>query len=113
MRRLKALFGLLLVVAAIYVGWKLLPPYLHNYQFEDAVESEALLNSYSNKSEWDIRTALANKAKEYDIPLTPDQINVVRNGGELSIWAEYTVHVEMPWMPVDLTFRPATKNKRI
>ncbi len=113
MNRLKALFGLFVLVAAVYVGWKVVPPYFNNYQFEDAVQSEALLNSYSTKSEADIRNTLAAKAREYDIPLTADQINVLRNGSELSIWAEYTVHLDLPFYPLDLKFHPATKNKRI
>ena len=113
MNRLKSLFGLFLLIAVVYVSWKALPPYFSNYRFEDACESEALINSYSNKSEVEIRNTLAAKARDYDIPLTADQINVTRNGNELSIWADYTVHVDLPFMPLDLTFHPATKNKRI
>src|SRR5215470_7062841 len=104
MNRLKSLFGLFLLIAVVYVSWKLLPPYFSNYRFEDACESEALINSYSNKSEVEIRNTLAAKARDYDIPLTAEQINVTRNGSELSIWADYTVHVDLPFMPLDLTF---------
>jgi hypothetical protein len=113
MRRLKALFGLLVVVAVFYSAWMLLPPYVNNYQFQDDLRSEALMNSYTTKSDQDIRNTLAKKAAEYDIPLKPDQINVVRNGAELSIWADYTVHVDLPGLPLDLKFHPATKNRRI
>ena len=113
MNRLKSLFGLLLLIAVGYVAWMLLPPYFSNYRFEDACESEALINSYSNKSDVEIRNTLAAKARDYDIPLTADQINVTRNGSELSIWADYTVHVDLPFMPLDLKFHPATKNRRI
>jgi hypothetical protein len=113
MERLKALFGLLLLIAVFYTAWMLLPPYVHDYQFQDDVRNEALINSYNNKSEQDIRNTLAKKAAEYDIPLKPEQINVQRNGTELSIWADYTVHVELPGFPLDLRFHPATKNKRI
>lgn len=113
MNRLKALFGVGLVVAAFYTAWMLLPPYVNNYQFQDDIQNEALINSYSNKSEQDIRITLAKKAAEYGIPLAPEQINVLRNGAELSIWVDYTVHVDLPGFPLDLKFHPATKNKRI
>ena len=113
MNRLKSLFGLLVLIATAYLGWKVLPPFFSNYRFEDACESEALLNSYSNKSETEIRNTLAAKARDYDIPLSADQINVTRNGNELAIWADYTVHIDVPVMPFDLSFHPATKNKRI
>ena len=113
MNRLKALFGLLVVVAAAYAAWMMLPPYFNNYQFQDDIQSEALMNSYSNKSEQDIRNTLAKKAAEYGIPLQAEQINVQRSGAELSIWADYTVHLDLPGFPLDLKFHPATKNKRI
>ncbi|HYY68627.1 MAG TPA: hypothetical protein VE734_02760 [Terriglobales bacterium] len=113
MGRLKALFGLLFVIAGFYAAWMLLPPYVHDYEFQDDIRNEALINTYSNKSEQDIRNTLAKKAAEYDIPLKPEQINVQRNGAELSIWADYAVHVDLPAFPLDLKFHPATKNKRI
>ena len=113
MNRLKALFGLFLVVAAVYAAWMFLPPYISNYQFQDDLQNEALINSYSNKSDLDIRNTLAKKAAEYGIPLKAEQINVLRNGPELSIWADYSVHIDLPGFPLDLNFHPATKNKRI
>jgi YbbR domain-containing protein len=113
MKSLRALFGVFVVIASFYLAWKLIPPYFNNYQFEDEVKNAALMNSYNNRSPEEISIDLAKKAAEYDIPLTPEQISVERNGNELSIWAEYTVHVDLPGFPLDLKFRPATKNRRI
>jgi type II secretory pathway component PulM len=113
MKRLKAFAGVLLVIVVAYVAYLLLPPYVNNYQFQDDLQNEALINSYSNKSEQDIRSTLARKAAEYGIPLKAEQIYVQRNGQELSIWADYSVHIDMPGFPLDLQFHPATKNKRI
>jgi hypothetical protein len=113
MKTLKALFGVAVVVAIFYAAWTLLPPYIGNYQFEDDLRNEALMNSYTTKSEQEIRDTLVKKAAEYGIPLKPEQINVRRAGAELSIWADYTVHVDLPGFPLDLQFHPATKNKRI
>ena len=114
MNRFKALFGLFLVVAAVYAAWMFLPLYISNYQFQDDLQNEALINSYSNKSDLDIRNTLAKKAADYGIPLKAEQIFIQRTGSELAIWADYTVHLDLiGWGPLDLTFHPATKNKRI
>ena len=113
MNRLKALIGVVLVVAVFYAAWQLLPPYISNYQFQDDINNEALINSYSSKSEMDISATLAKKAAEYGIPLKAEQIHVQRNGQELAIWADYSVHIDLPGFPLDLNFHPATKNKRI
>lgn len=112
MKTIKALAGVGLVVAMVYVAFQLIPPYFNNYQFQDAIESEARLASYSIKSEQEIRDIVAKKAKEFDVPLTAEQINVQRTGSGVDIWAKYTVHVDLPGYPLDLKFEPATKSKR-
>jgi len=113
MTRTKALLTVLFIVVAAYAAWILLPPYINNYEFQDDIQNEALINSYSSKTEMDIRNTLVKKAADYGIPVRPEQIHVQRAGQELSIWADYTVHVELPGLPLDLNFHPATKNKRI
>ncbi|MGC2323557.1 MAG: hypothetical protein WA463_13100 [Terriglobales bacterium] len=113
MSRTKALLTVLFIVLAGYAAWILLPPYINNYEFQDDIQNEALINSYSSKTELDIRNTLAKKAADYGIPVKAEQIHVQRSGPELSIWADYTVHVDLPGLPLDLNFHPATKNKRI
>ncbi len=113
MKTIKALFGLFIVVAIVYVGVKALPPYFANYQFEDVIENETKMNSYNQKSEQEIREGIVKKARELDIPLTSDQVTVQRMGSELAISADYTVHIDIPIYPFDLHFTPSSKNKRI
>ena len=113
MKRLRALLGLLLVVGGVYVAYKLIPPYFNNYQFQDAVETEARENTFSGfpKTEEDIRNRVFKKAQDLDVPVRPEQIQVVKNGTEYIITADYTVHVEMPLYPMDLQFHASSKKK--
>ena len=114
MKTLKSLFGLLVVVVFFYCAWKLIPPYFNEYQFEDAIGQIARYSAYNQqKSEQDIRDEVARKAVEFEIPLTSEQIKVVRNGAELSISADYMIHVDLPGYPLDLQFHPSSKQKRI
>jgi len=113
MKNVKAFLGIFVVVAATYVGFKLIPPYFNSFQFQDAIESEARLAANNPfRTEQEIREAVGKKAAEYDVPLTIDQINVQRSGSEVQIWAKYTIHVDLPGYPLDLKFEPATKGKR-
>ncbi|HKN34697.1 MAG TPA: hypothetical protein VJX16_15770 [Terriglobales bacterium] len=111
----KLILGIGLIVGLIVVGVQVIPPYFTNYQFEDELNNEALAATYSNKSEEDIRGIVYKKAKDMDIPLTPEQIKVHRTGtqgtGSLFIEVNYTVHVALPGYPLDLNFHAATKNK--
>ncbi len=113
MKTIKALFGVFVVAAMVFLAYKVIPPYFANYQFEDVITNETQMNSYSQKSDQEIRDSVVKKARDLDIPLTSDQVKVQRNGSELAISADYTVHIDIPVYPFDLHFTPASKNKRI
>lgn len=113
MKTVKALFGVFLLVAVIYVSWAIAPHYFNNYRFADAIEVEARLNAYSNKSERDMQESLYKKARELNLPLKAEQINVRRDGDAIRIWAEYTVLVNLPGYPLTLRFQPSTTGRRI
>ena len=112
MKTIKGILGLGVVVVGFYVAWQLMPPYFSNFQFQDAIESEARLSAYSDKSEEAIQDAVFKKARELELPLKKEQIKVQRNGTEVQISTAYTVHVDLPYYPMDLRFTPSTKNAR-
>jgi hypothetical protein len=113
MKTVKLLFGIFVLVAAVYVTWSVTPHYLNNYRFEDAMEVEARLNAYSTKSERDMQEALYKKARELNLPLKAEQIKVRRDGGEVRIWTEYEVRVNLPGYPLVLKFQPSTTGRRM
>jgi len=116
-RTLKLLVALGVIGVGVYVGFELVPPIFANYQLQDAIQNEAVLQSYSNKSDDEIRTTILKKAQDLEIPLTEDQVVVQRVGaggsGSLAISANYTVHIELPYYPLDLQFHPASKSAPI
>jgi hypothetical protein len=113
----KLVIGIFLIFAVVYLCAELIPPFFSNYQFEDAIETEARMATYSTKSEDAIRDTIFKKAQEMEIPVTRDQIKVHRSGlqgtGSLTIEAQYNVHIDFPGYPVDLSFDPSTKNKGV
>jgi hypothetical protein len=115
MRTVKLAIGILVIVAAGYVGAALIPVYYANYEFQDVIKTEATLQTYTTKPEADIQQYIAKKAQDLDIPLDRDHIKVQRHGttgvGSLTIEAPYTVHVALPGYPMDLHFDPSTANK--
>jgi CRISPR/Cas system-associated protein Cas5 (RAMP superfamily) len=112
MKALRAIVGIGFIVAVAYTVFLLLPPYYNNYQFQDEVTSETRLSTYSQKSEDEIRENIWRKAKEFDIPVTRDQINVRRDGQTVAIWVDYKVRVDLPGYPLDLQFHASSQNKR-
>jgi len=115
MGTIKLVFGLLVIVTAVYVGAELIPVYYANYEFQDTINTTATLETYTTKPEAEIQQAIFKKAQDLEIPLSKDQIKVQRHGttgtGSLSIRAPYLVHIEFPGYPVDLHFDASTENK--
>src|SRR6266581_4752032 len=111
MKALKAILGIGLIVAVVWVLVEMVPPYYNNYQLQDVINAEARMNTYTPKPAEEMRDFVYRKCRELDIPVTRDQINVQREGQTVAIWLDYTVHVDLPGYPVDLNFHSSTKNK--
>ncbi len=110
---MKSILGLLLLLVGGFVLYKVLPAYWGDYKLGRLLEDQAINATYSTKSEEAIATDIAQKANQFDVPLTPEQVTVQRGAGELTISAVYSVHVDMPLYPLDLNFKTASKNKNV
>jgi len=110
MEKIKPLLFIFAIVAAIYVGIKVIPPFFNDWQFQDTLDSEARIDTYNTKPEADIRRDIMRAARENDIPISDDQLVVTRGNGTIYIGTKYTVHVDLPGYPVDLQFNPQSKN---
>jgi hypothetical protein len=115
MGTIKLILVLGLLVGLVYVGAELIPPYFTNYQFQDTLDTEARLGTYSTKGDEVIRDAVFKRAQELELPVTRDQIKVQRTGGpgtgSVLIETSYSVHVDLPYYPMDLEFHPQSKNR--
>ncbi len=114
---MRLVIGIILLVAAVIFGVAFVPPYWANYQFEDAIKTEALISTNSAKTEDQIRDTVYKKAKELEIPVERDAIKVVRVGtqgtGSVTIDVPYRVDINLPGYTVQLNFEAATKNKGV
>ena len=117
MGTIKLVLSLGLLVAMVYVGAELIPPYFANYEFQDTLDTEARLGTYSTKGDDVIRDAVFRKAQDLEIPVSKDQIRVQRSGnlgnGSVVIETDYSIHVDLPGYPMDLHFHPQSKNKSV
>jgi len=114
MKTLRALFGVAVIAAALYVGWSVAPPYFRNYQLQDSMETAARFSAVDPRlTEEDIRQKVYKEAQQIGVLIDAEQINVSRVGNEVVIWADYNVHIDLPFRPLNLDFHPATKNKKL
>jgi hypothetical protein len=114
--RLNLIMTLLFLGATIFVAVKIIPPYFTNYQFQDAVESEArfALAGYPRKSEDDIRQDIFDKAQKLDLPIKKkEEILVTMNQGSVSISLDYSIPIDLLVYQFSLQFHPHADNHTI
>lgn len=115
MGTIKLILVFALLAGAVYVSAEIIPPYFANYEFQDTLDTEARMGTYSTKGDELIRDTVFKKAQDLEIPVSREQIKVQHTGtggnSTVMIETDYTVHVELPGYPMDLHFHPESKNK--
>ena len=94
----------------IYVGVKVIPILVNNYQFQDAIESTARFASVNRQQPEDIRSAVLKEAQNEDIPIAVQDIHVKGDAGHVEIDADYSVTVDLKVYQWTLNFHPNARN---
>ena len=110
----RAILGLGVLALIIFLSFKLIPPYINNYQFQQEIEAVARYSAYAqNKSAEDIRVEVIAKARQCDVLLSADSVEVEKTGTTVNIDVKYVVVVELPGKAVEMRFNPTAGNKMI
>jgi hypothetical protein len=114
MSNLKGFLALLVVIAAIFLAVKLLPPFVANYNLHADTDNLALQYTYAQGATVDaIRAEVIAKGKEHDITLADDDVDIDRSQNGISITVHYTVPVAVPGRVIPLKFDFVSGNKMI
>jgi hypothetical protein len=113
---IKAGIGFLVIAAVVVALFQVAPVMLANYSFQDDLKNVALMDSANfQKTDEDVRNDVMRKVKEHDLPIEPKQIIVQRinTPGISAVYlsVNYTVTVNLPGYPFDMSFNPTTGNK--
>lgn len=106
---------LLILVAMAIAAFKIAPPYVNNYQFEDAIKTEAqfALTAYPRKTDDQVRKEIWQKAQDLGIPADPQDINLDMSNGNVSISLDYSIPVDLYVYQFTLEFHPHADNHTI
>ena len=114
MGNLKAIVIVLLVIAAIFLCVKLIPPFVGNYNLHSDTDNMVLQYTYAQGATADaIKADVIAKAKEHDITLTEDDVEVARTQVGVTIDVHYTVPVQVPGRVIPVKFDFSSGNKMI
>jgi hypothetical protein len=102
------LIGLVLLLAAAMVAYKMIPIKVKAAEMRDTVVDEA--KSAGQHNDKRMTEAMLAKAAELELPLEPENIEIVRKSGEVRVSVEYTVPVEFPGYVYQWHFKHQTTN---
>ena len=105
--------GLLFVGVLIFLAFKLLPPYINNYQFQDELENIVRTATYSPVSEQDVRQTVMKRAGEMGIVLDDRQVVVRKDRSSVNIAVQYEIPVDLLVRQIVLSFNPSAGNRNI
>ncbi|HXW61396.1 MAG TPA: hypothetical protein VEJ45_02275 [Candidatus Acidoferrales bacterium] len=115
--KLNVTLALLILAAMLFTIAKIVPVYFANFQFQDAIQTEAkfALTGYPKKSLDDLREDIYKKAQELDIPATREDIRVAvdPSRGYVDIGLDYSVPIDLKLYQFTLQFHPHADNHTI
>lgn len=92
---LGCIFWLLALAIAVLISWKLIPVKVNSAELADYMVEVAQFQS-ANKPPEDLKKLIIFRAGELGIPLTKENVSVVKNGDRIRMSVDYTVPVDFP-----------------
>ena len=111
--RLKAVVWTAILAAMVYVGFKVVPILVSEYQFTDALQNTARFATVNRESEADIRTSLVKEAEKDELPVRAEDIAVHASNGNVQIEAAYSVTVDLGVYQWTFNFHPSVRNNAL
>ena len=106
--KLGCLIGLVILLIAVMVAYKMVPVKVKAAEMRDAVQDEA--KSAGQHNDATILKSLLFKAQSLDLPVTEKDVTINRSGGEIRVEVDYTVPVKFPGYVYQWHFHHRTEN---
>jgi predicted membrane protein len=88
------LIGLILLALAVFIAWKMIPVKVKAAELRQTVVDEA--KSAGTHNDDRIKAAILAKAREDNLPVKEEDINIVRGNGEITVTVTYTIPIVFP-----------------
>ena len=111
--RLKAIVYSAIVVLALYAAFKLVPPYVSEYQLQDKMQEQARFGIVNRYTDEQVRENIFKVVQDLDIPVKREDIKVTVTQAIVKISLEYTVPVDLLVYSTELHFSPSSENKSL
>jgi hypothetical protein len=107
----KAIFFTLVLAAVIYIGFKVVPILINEYQFQDGIQNIARFASVNRTGSDVIKRSVMDEAEKDNLPVQEDNIKVQGGGKTINISVDYSVIVDLGVYQWTLNFHPSASNQ--
>jgi hypothetical protein len=111
--KLKAVGYTAIAVLALYAAFKLVPPYVSEYQLQDKMQEQARFGIVNRYTDEQVRENVFKVIQDLDIPAKREDIKVTVSQAIVKISLEYTVPVDLLVYSTELRFSPSSENKAL
>ena len=111
--KFKAIAYTALVVFGVFSAFKLLPPYIAEYQLADKMQDQARFGVVNHFTEEQIRETIFKEAQDLDVPIKKEDIKVLASPSVVRNSLDYTVPIDLLVYKMDLHFTPSSENKSL
>jgi Domain of unknown function (DUF4845) len=111
---LKAILYTAILLIVLYVCFKIVPPYVNEYQLSDKMQEQARFAVVNRYSDEQVRDNIFKVVQDLDIPtIKREDIKVVATQSVVRISVNYTVPVDFMVYSTELHFSPSSENRSI
>jgi hypothetical protein len=111
--KLKAILFTVIFVTGIYVAFKLVPPYVSEYQLQDKIQELARFGIVNRYSDEQVRDNVFKATQDLNLPIKREDIRVTVTQATCRISLDYTVPVDLMFYSTELHFSPSSENKSL
>lgn len=111
---LKAILYTAILLLAVFVCFKIVPPYANEYQLNDKMQEQARFAVVNRYTDEQIRDNVYKVVQDLDIEgVKKEDIKVVATQSVVRISVDYTVPVDFMIYSTQLHFTPTSENRSI
>ncbi|MGB9464058.1 MAG: hypothetical protein WBR10_03005 [Candidatus Acidiferrum sp.] len=111
--KFKAIVFTVVIILAIYLSFKLVPPYVSEYQLQDKMQELARFGVVNRYSDEQLRDNVFKAVQDLEIPAKREDIKVTVTQAVVKISLDYTVPIDLLFYSTELHFSPSSENKSI
>jgi hypothetical protein len=101
---LGCIIWLVVLALAVLISWKMIPVKVNSAEMADYLVEVAQFHS-ARRSPEELEKLILTRASELGIPLTKEEVTVVRTRDRVRITVEYTIPVDFPGYTYNWHFR--------